>query len=97
MNLLSRKYSKHLEVLGCEERIRILELLADRQMCVQEIQSHFYASQATISYHLNLLKEVGFLRSTKTGKFVYYSLETSNIKGYLKEFVRDFSLCLKGA
>jgi len=97
MHALSHKYSKYLEVLGCEDRVKILELLSVREMCVQEIQSHFYASQATVSYHLGLLKEVGFLKTVKTGKFIYYSLDNVNIKSYLKGFVKDFSLCLTKA
>lgn len=94
MHVLSQKYSKYLEVLGCEERVRILELLADKDMCVQEINRHFYASQATISYHIGLLKEVGFLSAKKEGKYIIYSLATKAIKEYLKGFVKDFSLCL---
>ncbi|MCX5748670.1 MAG: metalloregulator ArsR/SmtB family transcription factor [Candidatus Saganbacteria bacterium] len=97
MNLLSSKYSRYLEVLGSEERVKILELLAGGEMCVQEINSHFFASQATISYHINILKEIGFLKSVKIGKFIYYSLQANNIKDYLKRFVRDFSLCLDNA
>lgn len=97
MDLLSEKYSKHLEALGNSDRIKILELLAGGEMCVQEINKHFYASQATVSYHLLLLKSVGFIKARKEGKFTYYSLENSNIKSYLKAFVRDFSFSLKNA
>lgn len=97
MNLLSDKYAKYLEVLGNEERMKIIEMLSEKEMCVQEIQSHFYASQATISYHLSLLKDVGFLNSTKIGKYIYYSAAVKNIKDYLKKFVKDFSLCLNKA
>lgn len=91
MNLLSEKYSKYLEVLGNQERLKILEMLLEKEMCVQEINSHLFASQATVSYHLSLLKDAGFIGSVKIGKFVYYSAETKNIKVYLKNFVRDFT------
>ena len=92
INILSEKYMKYLEVLGSEERIKILELLMKKKMCVQEIVSNFFASQATISYHLSLLKEVGFITAEKDGKYIYYSLAEKAIKEYLKNFVRDFSL-----
>jgi len=97
MNLLSEKYSKYMEVLGNEERLKILDLLAEKKMCVQEINSQFFASQATISYHLSLLKEIGFIKSEKDGKYVYYSLSTDNIKVYLKGFTHDFDTCLSKA
>lgn len=95
MNILSQKYSRYLEVLGNEERIKILELLMEKKMCVKEINTHFFAAQATISYHLMMLKEVGFVTTEKVGKFVYYSLDSTIIKNYLKSFVTDFNMCLK--
>ena len=95
MNLLSEKYSKYLEVLGNAERIKMIELLMQKDMCVKEINTHFYAAQATISYHLALLKEVGFVNTKKDGKFVFYSIDSSAIKTYLKSFVSDFNLCLR--
>ncbi len=97
MNLLSEKYSKYMEVLGNEERLKILDLLAEKKMCVQEINTQFFACQATISYHLALLKEIGFIKSEKDGKYVYYSLSTENMKVYLKGFTHDFDACLSKA
>jgi len=71
----------------------MLELLAEKEMCLQEINKHFFASQATVSYHIGLLKNAGFLNSRKEGKYIFYSLAMGNIKGYLRAFVKDFSLC----
>jgi len=94
MRLLKEKYIKYMEVLGNEERMKILELLARKEMSVQEINGHFYASQPTISYHLSLLKSIGFISSRKSGKFMYYSFETESAKKYLKKFVRDFAFSM---
>ncbi|MFA5104756.1 MAG: metalloregulator ArsR/SmtB family transcription factor [Candidatus Margulisiibacteriota bacterium] len=94
MKLLKEKYIKYLEILGNEERMKMLELLARKEMSVQEINSHFFASQPTISYHLALLKSIGFISSRKSGKFMYYSFETENTKKYLKKFVRDFAFSM---
>jgi len=80
-------------VLGNAERLKIFEMVLEKEMCVQEINSHLFASQATVSYHLSLLKDAGFISSTKIGKFVYYRAEITNIKSYLKNFVRDFTCC----
>lgn len=94
MKLLNSKYIKYMEVLGNEERMKMLELISEKEMSVQEVNNHFFAAQPTISYHLSQLKEIGFLRSEKRGKFVYYSLATDHIKRYLKSFVKDFSCSL---
>ena len=95
MNLLSEKYSKHMEVLGNTERVKILEMLMEKEMCVLDITTKMIASQATISYHLAMLKEVGFVNSIKDGKYMRYSADIHNIKIYLKGFVQDFSFSLK--
>lgn len=95
MNILSQKYSRYLEVLGNEERIKILELLMEKKMCVKEINTHFFAAQATISYHLTMLKNIDFVTTEKEGKYIYYSLNSVVIKDYLKNFVTDFNMCLK--
>ena len=94
MKLLKEKYIKYLEVLGNEERMKILELLARKEMSVQEINGHFFASQPTISYHLSLLKSIGFISARKSGKFMYYSFETKLAKTYLKKFAKDFVLSM---
>ncbi len=94
MKILREKYIKYLEVLGNEERMKILELLARKDMTVQELNSYFYASQPTISYHLSQLKNIGFVSSRKAGKFMYYSFEAEKAKKYLKSFVKDFNRTL---
>lgn len=94
MKVIKEKYVKYLEVLGNSDRIKILELLAKKDMTVQEINSYFYASQPTISYHLAQLKEIGFISHRKIGKFMYYSFEAEKAKKYLKSFIRDFNRVL---
>jgi DNA-binding transcriptional ArsR family regulator len=94
MKLLREKYIKYMEVLGNQERMKILELLSKKEMSVQEINGHFYASQPTISYHLSLLKSIGFISSRKSGKYMYYSFETVKAKDYLKKFVSDFAFSM---
>ncbi len=95
MRLIREKYVKYLEVLGNEERMKILELLSKKEMSVQEINGHFYASQPTISYHLSMLKSIGFISCRKSGKYMYYSFETEKAKKYLRSFVRDFAYSLE--
>ncbi len=94
---ISAKYSRQLEVLGNTERLKILEVLTARPMCVQDINKNLFASQATVSYHLSLLKECGFIKADRSGKFMVYSLCRAGIKAHLKELARDFSSMLAGS
>jgi ArsR family transcriptional regulator len=55
-------------------RLRVVEALAKREMCVCEIAELFDFDRTTISKHLSLMKSLGILDSRKDGLNVMYSL-----------------------
>lgn len=55
-------------------RLRVVEALACREMCVCEIAELFDFDRTTISKHLSLMKGLGILDSRKDGLNVMYSL-----------------------
>lgn len=57
-----------------ETRLRILNLLAQRECCVCELQQVIRAPQPTISRHLAYLRRTGMVTERKQGKWVLYSL-----------------------
>ncbi|KON33310.1 hypothetical protein AC477_01670 [miscellaneous Crenarchaeota group-1 archaeon SG8-32-1] len=57
-----------------EKRIRILKLLAVREMCVCELMIALDATQPNLSHHLKILENQGFVNRRKEGKWAYYSL-----------------------
>jgi len=62
--------------LSCQTRIRIINLLKNKQkLGVLEIKRHFNLSQPTITHHLKYLKKAGVLNSFKKGRKVYYSID----------------------
>lgn len=61
-------------------RRKILQLLKAGQMSAGEIASHFDMTQATISYHLNVLKKADLICEEKEKNYIYYSLNTSIIE-----------------
>lgn len=70
------------DILNDENRLRILCLLKKHnELCVCEIHEALNLSQNLTSYHLNKLKEAGFLESKKTGvKVIYYQKKKKFIK-----------------
>ena len=66
--------SKFFKALADVTRLRILGLLAFREMCVCEIMVALNLTQPTASHHLGILANVGLLRDRKEGKWVFYSL-----------------------
>lgn len=67
-------------------RLRILSLLATREMCVCEVMVALDLTQPTVSHHLGILETVGLVKHRKEGKWVFYRLSNaSQIKNMLKQ------------
>jgi rhodanese-related sulfurtransferase/biotin operon repressor len=58
--------------LGHEHRLRILELLAQRETSVEALAERVGLSIANASQHLRLLRAAGLLTSRRDGKYVLY-------------------------
>ncbi len=82
-NLLSVSKS-----LADETRLRILNLLGDRDFCVCELQDILQMSEPRISRHVRILKEAGLLSYRKEGKWVYYSLDKTEGKELLLSYLQ---------
>lgn len=55
----------------------ILELLKAGSMRAGDIAAQFQLDQATISYHLSLLKQAGLIRERREKNYIYYELNAS--------------------
>jgi ArsR family transcriptional regulator len=66
------------KALADPTRIEILRLVAAQAgpVCVCDIVDRFELSQPTISHHLKVLREGGWLRATKIGIWAFYELDT---------------------
>ena len=58
-------------------RREILGLLKGGRLSAGQIGEHFPVSGAAVSKHLSVLKEADLIRDNRTGKFIYYELNTS--------------------
>jgi len=66
---------KSLKALADGNRLRILRLLMDRPRCVCELQAALGVAQPTVSKHLSILEEAGWVDKERRGKnFIYYQL-----------------------
>ena len=64
-----------LKALADENRIRILNLLRNGELCVCDIESVLGIKQSNASRHLNKLKVAGIIISEKKSQWVYYRLK----------------------
>jgi len=77
--------------LGDETRLRILKLLAGRDLYLTEIAQQLDLSKPTIKHHLAMLRAAGLVTVTESSTVVYYSLRTDRIQGAagdLESFLR---------
>ncbi len=69
------KKAKFFKALADTTRLRILELLTLREMCVCEVMVALDLTQPTASHHLRILENVGLVKDRKDGKWVIYALK----------------------
>jgi len=72
-----RDLLKALKATADESRLRILNILRIRPLCVCEIADVLGLAQSTISRHLKILEESGLLERTKDGLWVEYRLAST--------------------
>ena len=60
-----------------ETRIQILNFInQNNKVCVCDIENAFNMIQSRISRHLKILKEGGFLKVERRGRWAYYSIRS---------------------
>ena len=74
-----RSYSKYFKAFGDPTRLRILGLLAVKEMTVNEIVKKIELSQPTISRHLGILREAEVVIDRREGQQVFYSLNKISV------------------
>ncbi|MDE6635284.1 MAG: metalloregulator ArsR/SmtB family transcription factor [Lachnospiraceae bacterium] len=68
------------KVFGDTTRVRILCVLFESEMCVNDIAGLLGMTQSAISHQLSVLKSSKLVKSRKAGKSVFYSLDDDHIK-----------------
>ena len=67
------------KLFSVEARIRIVQVLKRRALCVTELTSQLGISQSATSQHLRVLKDARIVKFQKRGFHVYYHLDLQNI------------------
>ncbi|MDE6036102.1 MAG: metalloregulator ArsR/SmtB family transcription factor [Ruminococcus sp.] len=57
-----------------ENRIKILQLLADGEKCACKLLEEMNITQPTLSHHMKILCDSGIVEGRKEGKWMYYSI-----------------------
>lgn len=71
------------KVFGDYSRIRILYLLMQEEVCVQDIADTLDMTQSAVSHQLKILKQNKLVRARRDGKSMYYSLADHHVSSIL--------------
>ena len=68
------------KIFGDSTRIRILFVLFDRELCVNDLAGALNITQSAISHQLRILKQNKLVKSRRSGKSVFYALADEHVR-----------------
>lgn len=84
------RMSQMLKALGNPVRFRIMQLLAEKQMCITgDIVEFTTLAQSTVSQHLKVLREAGLIDGEIEGPATCYCINAEGLR-WLKERINGW-------
>lgn len=90
-----RKIIKAYKSMSDETRLRIINLLMERDCCVCEVMQALDISQPRASRNLRILYDAGFLKSRREGILSIYSIDKEDMEPHLMEILTSTAQTLK--
>ncbi len=90
-----REMVKAFKVLSDETRLRMLNLLLERECCVCEVMQALEISQSKASRGLSALNDTGFLKMRKDGLWSLYSIDKEDVQVYQSQLIGAVKEALK--
>ncbi len=81
-----------MRALSDPTRREILRALREKDLAAGEIGALFPITGASVSHHLNVLKEAGLVQAERDGRNIVYSLDTTVFQEVMEELMRFFSV-----
>ena len=72
--------TKIFKALSNDARLKIIQLLSERSMCVKALAHMLEVSQPAVSQHLKVLENAGLVKGDKSGYWVHYKLIPENLQ-----------------
>lgn len=85
-----------MKALSDETRLRMLNLLLERECCVCEVMQALDISQTRASRNLSALYDAGFLKLRKDGLWSLYSIDREGMEEYYSDLVDAVRKALEG-
>lgn len=78
------------KALGDENRIRIVQMLIDGEMCACDLLEKLKITQPTLSHHMKILTQIQLVNVRKDGRWMHYSINCDAWKNF-RDFIESVS------
>jgi ArsR family transcriptional regulator, lead/cadmium/zinc/bismuth-responsive transcriptional repressor len=82
---IAQRVAETFKVLGDITRVKILQVLSKRELCVCDISAVIGMGQSAVSHQLRTLRNARLVKYRREGKMVWYSLDDEHIAGLLAQ------------
>ena len=76
------------KALSDKNRVEIIKILSDEEICACKLLEHFEIKQPTLYHHMKILAETGLVNVTKKSTWSYYTLNNEKL-GEFKKFIEN--------
>ena len=80
-----KNLTKIFKALSDQNRIRIMKMLEEKELCLCEISKVLRLANSTASKHLSILRDAGLIVDYKEGKWVNFRLAQASESMYVRE------------
>jgi ArsR family transcriptional regulator, lead/cadmium/zinc/bismuth-responsive transcriptional repressor len=83
----AQRMSEFLGFLADTNRLRILSMLADKEMCVGDLAIALEMNESAVSHQLRTLRAIRLVRFRKQGRHVFYQLQDHHVLDFYQAVV----------
>jgi ArsR family transcriptional regulator len=84
-----KSFIRVMKSLSDPNRVRVLKLLQEGELCVCEIQKVLGLAQSTVSKHMKLLEDADLVNRKRQGTWILYSLADGSDNEYAKTILTE--------
>ena len=80
-----------LKAMADPNRMKIIDLLSNGDLCACEVLEHFDFTQPTLSHHMKVLGKAGIVSVSKKSQWHYYGLNDAFVAEFMHFMTQLFS------
>ena len=85
MNDYANNLARAMKVLSVSTRVRIVQLLREKALCVNALAARLDVTQGAVSQHLRVMRDAGLVIDERRGYHVHYRLNEETLTRWCNE------------